>query len=141
VKIGKDRLGFRVTSAKPGYLYVLMVGTDKSFNLLFPNAVDAKNQVAATQAIDLPRSGWAMTAAGPKGVDHFVAIVSENPRDFSAAGLKKVDPFGEFPADVAASLAAHAGDAPLFAGTPVCKSGSSCSARYGAAIFSVEETD
>jgi hypothetical protein len=55
--------------------------------------------------------------------------------------LKKVDPFGEFPADVAASLAAKAGDAPLFAGTPVCTAGGACSPRYGAAIFSVEETD
>ena len=141
VKIGKDRLGFWITSAKPGYLYVMMVGTDKSFNLLFPNAVDANNHVAAGQAIDLPGKGWAMTAAGPKGVDHFVAIVSESPRDFSAAGLRKVDPFGEFPADVAASLAAAAGDKPLFAGTPVCKAGAACSPRYGAAIFSVEETD
>ena len=142
VRIGKDRLRFRVASGKPGYVYVLMVGTDKSnFNLLFPNAVDGENRIAAGQELELPRPGWAMTAGGPKGADHFVAIVSENPRDFSAAGLKKVDPFGEFPLDVAAKLAASAGNAPLFAGTPACKGPGACSARYGAAIFSVEEVD
>jgi tRNA A-37 threonylcarbamoyl transferase component Bud32 len=143
VRIGKDRLRFRVSSGKPGYLYVLMVGTDKThFNLLFPNAIDDKNRLAAGQALDLPRPGWAMTAGGPKGANHFVALVSENPRDFSAAGLRKVDPFGEFPLDAAAKLAAGAGNAPpVFAGTPVCKDGKACSARYGAAIFSVEEVD
>ena len=142
VRIGKDRLRFRVASGKPGYVYVLMVGTDRSnFNLLFPNAVDGENRIAAGQELELPRPGWAMTAGGPKGADHFVAIVSENPRDFSAAGLRKVDPFGEFPLDVAAKLAAGAGSAPLFAGTPACKTPGPCSARYGAAIFSVEEVD
>lgn len=141
VRIGQDRLRFRVSSGKAGYVYVLMVGTDKShFNLLFPNAIDDKNRIAAGQTLDLPRSGWAMTAGGPKGANHFVALVSENPRDFSAAGLKKVDPFGEFPLDAAAKLAASAGNA-AFAGTPVCKDGKACSTRYGAAIFSVEEVD
>jgi hypothetical protein len=52
--------------------------------------------------------------------------------------LKKVDPFGEFPPDVSAKLAAQAGSAPLFAGTPVCPK-EPCSPRYGAAIFSIEE--
>src|SRR5213075_506895 len=114
IQVGKDLLRFRVSSGKPGYVYVLMVGTDRTqFNLLFPNAVDAGNRIAAGQELDLPRKGWAMTAGGPAGADHFVAIVSENPRDFSAAGLRKVDPFGEFPPEVSAKLAAQAGSAPL----------------------------
>jgi hypothetical protein len=141
IQVGKDQLRFRVSSGKPGYVYVLMVGTDRTFNLLFPNAVDNANRIGAGEALDLPRKGWAMTASGPKGVDHFVAIVSESPRDFSAAGLKKVDPFGEFPADVAAKLTANAGNAPLFAGNPACKPKTDCPARYGAAIFSVEEIE
>ena len=141
IQVGKERLRFRVSSGKPGYVYVLMVGTDRTqFHLLFPNAVDGENRIAAGQEMDLPRKGWAMTAGGPSGTDHFVAIVSENPRNFSAAGLRNVDPFGEFPPDVAAKLAAQAGSAPLFAGTPVCPK-EPCSPRYGAAIFSIEEVD
>ena len=142
LRIGKDRLSFRVTSGKAGYVYVLMVGTDRShFNLLFPNEIDSANKIGAGEALDLPRTGWAMTASGPKGTDHFVAIVSENPRDFTSAGLKKVDPFGEFPPDVAAKISAEAGNAPVFAGKPACKGQGPCSARYGAAIFSVEEVE
>jgi hypothetical protein len=76
---------------------------------------------------------------GPAGTDHFVAIVSENPRDFSAAGLRKVDPFGEFPPDVGASSrrrreARRSSRATPSAQEPVL-------ARYGAAIFSIEEID
>jgi tRNA A-37 threonylcarbamoyl transferase component Bud32 len=142
VRIGQDKLRFRVTSAKPGYVYVLMVGTDKRhFNLLFPNALDEANGIRAGEELQLPRPGWALTAGGPRGTNHLVAIVSENPREFSAAGLRKVDPFAEFPPEVSPGLAARATNAALFAGAPTCKGGAACSPRYGAAIFSIEEVD
>jgi hypothetical protein len=135
-------LRFRINSAKPGYVYILMVGTDKDrFNLLFPNAIDADNGIAGDGELNLPRPGWAMTAGGPAGVDRFVVIVSENRRDFSAAGLRKVDPFAEFPRQVAERVARDAppaGGSP-FAGTVVCPTGQKCSAAYGAALFSIEE--
>ena len=142
IRIGKERLRFRATSAKPGYLYVLMVGTDRThLNLIFPNAIDSANAIKAGQELDLPRAGWAMTAAGPRGTNHFVALVSENPRDFSAAGLRKVDPFAEFALDAAAAVAASPEGAAAFAGKPVCPRPGECSARYGAAIFSIEEIE
>jgi hypothetical protein len=142
IRIGADPLRFRVESAKGGYLYVLMVGTDRTqFNLLFPNAIDGDNRLLPGKEVRLPRAGWAMTAAGPKGTDHFVAIVSEQPRDFTAAGLRKVDPFGEFPADAAAAIFAKTGDAAVFAGTPACAAGAPCRDKYGAATFSIEEID
>jgi len=142
VKVARDTLRFRINSAKPGYVYILMVGTDKDrFNLLFPNAIDADNGIAGDGELNLPRPGWAMTAGGPAGVDRFVVIVSENRRDFSAAGLRKVDPFAEFPRQVAERVARDAppaGGSP-FAGTVVCPTGQKCSAAYGAALFSIEE--
>ena len=142
VRIGKDKLRFRVTSAKPGYLYILMVGTERRhFNLLFPNAIDQKNQVKANTAVSLPRRGWTMVAGGPAGTNNFVALVSDNPRDFSAAGMKKIDPFAEIPLDEAAKLAqAYTGEGSPFAGNPVCPKGNAgCSAAYGATTFSIEE--
>lgn len=142
VRIAQDTLRFRINSAKPGYVYILMVGTDKDrFNLLFPNAIDADNGIAGDGELNLPRPGWAMTAGGPAGVDRFVVIVSENRRDFSAAGLRKVDPFAEFPRQVAERIAREApsaGGSP-FAGTVVCPAGQKCSAAYGAALFAIEE--
>lgn len=144
VRIGRDRLSFRVSSSKPGYLYVLMVGTDKQhFYKLFPNAVDTRNHVAAGQSIALPRSGWVMVAGGPPGANQFVAVVSANPRDFADTGLVAVDPFAEFPLDAAASIvAAHPGTQSPFLGKPVCPKGATaCSDAYGAAAFTIEETD
>jgi len=85
-----------------------------------------------------------MTAAGPAGTNRFVAFVSENRRDFSAAGLKKIDPFAEFPLKQAAKIVAEAqaGAGNPFAGKVICPSGQQkCSSRYGAAVFSIEEID
>ena len=144
VTIGRDKLSFNVRSSKAGYLYVLMVGTDRQhFYLLFPNQVDADNRITAGGPLELPRKGWSMVAGGPAGTNQFVAFVAESRRDFKAAGLVPTDPFAEFPLDTAARAvqAMPAGASP-FVGTLVCPSGGSdCSAAYGAAVFTIEEVE
>ena len=142
VKIGRDKLHFRVNSAQSGYLYILMVGTDRSHvNLLFPNAIDKNNRVTGGKELSLPRSGWSMTAGGPAGTNHFVAIVSENPRDFVAAGWITADPFTEFPPELAAKITRTAADHAPFAGKTVCPSSGNCSNAYSAATFLIQEVD
>lgn len=141
LRVGQDRLRFVVRSARPGYLYVLMVGTDRShFFLLFPNSLDRANRVEPGSDLALPRPAWQITADGPPGTNHFVAIVSDRPRDFSAAGLTALEPFSEFPLEAAERLSrAHTGSQPLFAGVPVCPDSGDCPSGYGAAVFSIEE--
>jgi serine/threonine protein kinase len=142
VRIGKDRLRFSLRSSRAGYVYLLMVGSDRSqFWLLFPNDIDRNNAINAGKSLNLPRSGWSMDAAGPPGIDYFLAIVSESPRDFSEAGLRPGNPFAEF------SLAGVTGDRerdgakPKFAGKPDCTATrqTPCPDSYGAALFSIEE--
>ena len=144
-RIGKDPLRFRIRSAKTGYVYLLMVGTNRSdFFLLFPNAVDKNNRVKAGEQLDLPRPEWKMIADGPPGTDQFVAIVSDRPRDFGAAGLTTIDPFAEFPVSQASRLYhSYTGTTPLFAGKAICTPNltSGCSESYGAAVFSIEEIE
>ena len=143
VKIGKDRLRFRLYSSRSGYLYVFLVGTERDrFNLLFPNALDAKNRVESGKPMYLPRPGWTLEAAGPPGINHFLAVVSDSPRDFSSAGLKKVDPFAEFPLDTAAELVrTNTSGAVPFLGKVACASSvTECSESFGAATFTIEET-
>ena len=144
-RISKDPLRFRIRSAKTGYVYLLMVGTNRSdFFLLFPNAVDKNNRVKAGEQLDLPRPEWKMIADGPPGTDHFIAIVSDHPRDFGAAGLTIIDPFAEFPLSRASQLyRAYTGPAPLFAGKAICTPDLTpgCSESYGAAVFSIEEIE
>ena len=141
VRIGKDKLRFRIQSDKPGYLYVFMVGTDSDHvNLLFPNTLDSKNRIAAGQPLSLPRAGWAMTAGGPPGTNQFVAMVSETPRDFANAGLKNAGAFSEFPKErVAGLLRSNAGGEAVLAGAPVCAAGANCPKGYGAARFNIVE--
>jgi serine/threonine protein kinase len=143
VRIGKDRLKFSLRSSKPGYVYILMVGSDRSqFWLLFPNDIDRNNAIAAAKPLNLPRSGWLMDAAGPPGIDYFLAIVSESPRDFSEAGLRPHSPFAEFSlAGVTGGERERDGAKPKFAGKPDCPATrqTPCPDSYGAALFSIEE--
>ena len=142
VKIGRDKLHFHVNSAQSGYLYILMVGTDRShFTLLFPNEIDKNNRVTGGKELGLPRSGWSMTAGGPAGTNRFVAIVSENPRDFLAAGWVTGDPFAEFPPELAAKITGTTADHAAYAGKTVCPSSGNCSNDYGAAAFLIQEVD
>jgi hypothetical protein len=142
VTIDRDKLRFSVRSSKGGYLYILMVGTDRQhFYLLFPNEIDKANRVAAGGRIDLPREGWSMEAGGPPGTNNLVAVVSDNRRDFSTPGLTKVGPFAEFPMEAALrAVQAGKGTASPFVGKTSCADGGdSCSSAYGAAAFTIEE--
>jgi hypothetical protein len=140
VRIGKDKLRFSITASHAGYVYVHMVGSNRTdFNMLFPNALDHDNRIRAGQTLDLPRPAWPIGAGGPAGTDHFVVIVSDAPRDFAAAGLAEGDPFASFPVARAAQLQrGYRGAVPLFAGVPACQ-GTPCAASYGAASFVIDE--
>jgi serine/threonine protein kinase len=143
VRIGRDSLRFNISSSKPGHVYVLVIGTNRSdFYLLFPNAVQKDNRIDPGQSLKLPSSKWPMTAHGPAGTNEFVAIVSEEPRDFGELQPAPEDIFKKFPLDLGAKLYRdYSGTSPLFAGKAVCASGAQCSDSYGATIFSIEEID
>lgn len=140
LRIDRDKIQFSIQSAHAGHVYVYMVGTQgNDFHLLFPNAIDANNRIGAGETLQLPRPAWPVTAVGPQGTDHFVVMVSDMPRDFGVAGLRKDGDFGAFPIERATELQrTHTGASPLYAGVPVCP-GTPCAAAYGAAAFSVEE--
>jgi hypothetical protein len=133
VVVGKDRLRFRIQSSASGYLYILMLGSDeKQIVLLFPNSVDQDNRIAANMPLHLPRPSWHMEAAGPPGIDRFVAVVSGTPREYAIS------------ADGAIDFAREEKGKPALAGVPACRSAAwqgagTCDESYGAAAFSIEE--
>ena len=141
VLIDKDHLAFTVRASHPGYVYVLMVGTDrKDFFLLFPNKLDSNNRIRADQTLVLPRKLWKMQVHGPAGVDQFAVIVSDTPRDFTAAALEPEGDFARFPIEPAAAAGRNfRGMAPLFAGVADCGAAPGCSQIYGAGMFAIEE--
>ena len=137
-RIGRDRLSFTVKSARDGHLYVLIYGTDGALMQLFPNALAKNNRVKAGQPITLPQVNWQLDTAGPAGTDHFIAVVSEHPRDLKAAGYKSEGGYGVL-TKAAAEAAAREwkGKGSVLIGKAVCED--PCQDEYGAATFSSEE--
>ncbi len=152
LKINRDKFEFTLTSSHPGYVYLLMVGSDgKTFDMLFPNRLDKNNYVQAGQAVKLPRTDWEIVAQGPAGKDQLLAIVADAPREFGAIGLKPAGPFSMVEVNPASAK-----DIQLVSGTSTFASNAECtqdtrkrtlavqkkcSNAFGASLVTVEEVE
>lgn len=152
LKINKDKFEFTLTSSHPGYVYLLMVGSDgKTFDMLFPNRLDKNNYVQAGQAVKLPRTDWEIVVQGPAGKDQLLAIVADAPREFGAIGMTPAGPFSMVEASPASAK-----DIQLVSGTSTFANNAECtqetrkrtlavqkkcSNAYGAALVTVEEVE
>jgi Caspase domain/Domain of unknown function (DUF4384) len=150
VRIGRDKVEFTVSSSHPGYLYLLMVGSDgKAFDILFPNQLDRSNQLEAGQTLRLPRTNWEVIAGGPPGTTQLLAIIADAPRDFSKLAMKPAGPFSILEANpvsskdiqlVSTSSTAAANEECV---DPVARRNLTvarrCSNAFGAAMLAVEE--
>ena len=97
LKIGRDPLDLAITSSHDGYVYVVLLGSDrKSFYLLFPNGLDRDNAIKAKTQLALPRAHWSLLAQGPAGTDHLLVLVADTPRDLSALAASPPDPAAPF---------------------------------------------
>lgn len=136
-RIGRDQLGFSVSTTRSGYVYVLAASTDGSLLLLFPNLMSSQNKMLAGQTLQLPQPSWPVETGAPEGVEKFMVIVSQHPRDFSALSNERDAWFLRLPTGnqaVAAGLA-QSGTGSVLAGRVACD-GAGCD-RYGAAAFQV----
>lgn len=92
LRIGKDPLNLQIKSARDGYVYLVLLGSDrKSFYVLFPNGLDKDNVIRANVPMRLPRPDWQVVAQGPAGTDHLLVLVSDTPRNLSALTLSPPD--------------------------------------------------
>ena len=81
LRIGKDALDLSIKSSHDGYIYLVLLGSDrKSFYVLYPNGLDKDNRIKAGQTRKLPRPDWQLEAAGPPGIDHLLVMVASSPR-------------------------------------------------------------
>ncbi len=97
LRIGKDALELTVKSSHAGYIYLVMLGSDrKSFYVLYPNGLDRDNRIAAGQSRTLPRPDWQLQAAGPPGLDHLLVMVTMSPRQLDARSLAAPDAANPF---------------------------------------------
>ena len=139
LRIGRDKLGFKVTSSHEGYLNVLVLGPDGSLLLLFPNGQSSDNRIKAGQTVALPQPTWLLDTAEPAGREDFLVIVSDQPRDYSELSKEREYMFLKLPtgkrgAELAASWTRST---PLLLGSVKRCQTTDCEA-YGAATFSVD---
>lgn len=141
VVIGKGVVRFSVSSATTGYLYVLKLGPGQDeVQLVFPNLADQMNRIAPGKPLALPLSSWAKPVVAPVGLERYVALVSEEPRDFGLIDARNRGPFKSFRPESLLSLQRdYGGSDPLLAGVAVCPAGVPCSPEYGATEFSIEK--
>ena len=138
VRIGRDNLGFSITSSRPGYVYVMVARSNGSdVELLLPNAVETNNYIEPGRPLKLPGPQWPLKAQGPPGTNGFLAIVSDGPRDFGALGPVSENIFKKFRLGGRRLDRGPSGSPPLFAGTVACVSATRCSESYGAVVFSI----
>jgi hypothetical protein len=138
--VNRDKLRFSLTSDRAGYVYVFVVDPADQYLQLFPNELDHDNQIAPGKRLVLPRPTWPMLAGEPLGENHFVAIVSLAPRDFSELGLTHDSVFASLPRSAQEAAAARrTPTSSPFAGTAQCSEANSpCPQQYGAATFKID---
>jgi hypothetical protein len=152
LKINRDKFEFTLTSSHPGYVYLLMVGSDgKTFDMLFPNRLDKNNYVQAGQAVKLPRSDWEIVAQGPAGRNQLLVLVADAPREFGTVGLKPAGPFSMIGASPASAKDIQlVSGTSTFAGSAECGEETrkrtlavqkKCSNAFGASLVAVEEVE
>lgn len=97
LRINKDYLDLEIKSSHDGYLYLVLLGSDKkSFYVLYPNKLDSENFIKANEVIKIPKQSWQIKATGPIGVDNILVMVSDSPRDLSVLGQLGDDPNSPF---------------------------------------------
>jgi hypothetical protein len=97
VKIGTQAFNLSVTSNKAGYVYLILLGSDKkSFYILFPNKLASNNEIKENQTITMPGEDWRINASGPAGIDNILVMVSETPRNFNSISKMITTPNSPF---------------------------------------------
>ena len=88
IAIGIEGLKLTVQTKRDGYLYVVLLGSDReSFYLLYPNGYASDNKIKANKPMTLPTPAWSVKAGGPAGKDELLVLVSDSPRDLKALSL------------------------------------------------------
>ena len=134
VRVGRDRLEFKIRSSRAGYVYVYLLSSNGKLSLLFPNLLDKYNRVRAKQTLVLPNASWPLVAGGPPGTNHFAVLVSKYERDFTDSGARGGAIFLQFPLP---DLAARSHNLHPLLGKPVCAA--ACQDTYGVTMFEITE--
>ena len=100
-----DPLQLSLQSARAGFAYVLRTdAAGGSIEFVFPNLQDSDNAIAAMKTLTLPRAGWKLPA-GKTGINHVLALVSDEPLDLKFDDMTVSGPFAALPMSAASAKA------------------------------------
>lgn len=86
VRIG-EYLNLELSTDRPGYVTLLVVGSSGKIYQIFPNQMDGDARIAAGTPLAIPRQEkWKMPATPPAGDNYFLALVSDTPDRFKGLG-------------------------------------------------------
>jgi Protein kinase domain/Domain of unknown function (DUF4384) len=152
IRIQRDPLQMQLKANQGGYFYVLIHDTDGLVRMLFPNAEDADNKIAAGKPVNLPhrsidpKTGLSksvdLTFGEPAGPARLLAIVSPQPLDFTAATKAQDNGYRVLFQGLEAQAAqAASADRSLYLGRVQCEPpGTRCAGEYGAASAAINVT-
>jgi hypothetical protein len=136
LRIDQDELRFSVTSAREGYVHVLLAGPDGSLLQIFPNDRARQHRIAANTPLRLPGAAWPLKASEPAGLEHFLVLVTAEPRTFAPWATDKEPTYGFLSLPPQGPAAAPPGEGWLL-GQADCGR-PDCAAAFGAVVFTVE---
>jgi hypothetical protein len=141
LRVGRDQLGFEISSSRDGFVQVLVLGPDGTLVLMFPNAQASDNRIRAGQTLRLPQANWPLDVTEPAGQEDFLVIVSQQPRDYSELSSERAYIFLKLPTGSAGTqaLKGWTRSTPLLLGALRSCPTADCE-TYGAARFSVQIT-
>lgn len=140
-RIGRDDLGFKLSAARAGWLYVFALASDGTLAQVLPNTVSGAVRLRPGQHHSFPSgNGVVLEADEPAGTVQLLLMVSASERDFSALEPEMAGPMRLFKTGAAAAaiVARHQGNAPLLAGRVLCPKTGDCDESYGAALLKVQ---
>ncbi|MDB5887545.1 MAG: serine/threonine protein kinase, partial [Rhodocyclales bacterium] len=144
VTLGSDTLHLNLSSSNAGYLYLFLWDkAEDKFYRLFPNDADTANTLTPNQRFSVPRSQlptpWAYAARAPQGDWQVLAVVSERERNFATSALGKEAGMLVATHGVMESRFTHGASYEALIGDAICKTGETCTDRYGASLATISE--
>lgn len=139
LRIDKDNLSFSVKSARDGYVTVLVLGPDRSLTRLVPSSEMQNIKIRAGVALRLPPNGVIIGTAEPAGPEHFMVIVSSQPRDYASLTTQQDGGYLSLPtgAEAIEKIKRLAGTGPVLLGEAPGCNGPACH-DFGSAQFTVD---
>ncbi len=139
LRIGKDNLSFNVKSTRDGFVTVLVLGPDGSLTRLVPSSEMQDIKIRAGVSLKLPPPNVRIETAEPAGPEHFMVIVSSQPRDYASLSTRQEGGYLSLPtgAEAVEKIKRLVPGGPILLGEAPSCTGPACH-DFGSAQFTID---